>query len=50
MGKSKNIRNKELGDAMRELRQGSRTSRHRMRNRIERNDWRRMRQSGRIGD
>jgi len=42
------VRNEALGAGMRELRQGSRTSPHKMRNRIDRGDWRRMKQSGKV--
>ena len=36
----------EMHAAMVELRQGSRTERHRLRNRVERGDWRRQVQRG----
>lgn len=48
MGKSRNIQNKELGDAMRELRQGSRTSKHRNRAKYRRADWRNTAQRGMV--
>ena len=39
-------RNEALGDAMRELRQGSRTSRHRNKTKYSRNDYRKQAQRG----